>query len=447
VATPRAGRAGPLLRGICGDFAPRFVPKDPAGNRTAEQIDDAVTGASYNNMNQLTSQQAGGALVFKGTVSEPATVTVGGAPATVTTDNRFEGQATVPEGTGQVDVVATDPSGNVRTSTYEVNQAGSPKSFTYDLNGNMTSDGTRTYEWDAENRLVVVKEGATTIASYTYNAGGLRASKTVGGATTIYMLDGPSVVEERPSTGGLTKHFQGPWIDNVLASQDAAGTVTYYTRDHLGSIRDHVSVAGTVTLRRDYDPWGNVLAGRSTGGYAFTGREWESGVGLHYYRARYYDPAAARFASPDPIRLFGGFNFYSYVGGNPVSRVDPGGLRQSGGGGSCCPDIKSRKAEIHCVLDKIEAGRAIIECFPEGAQIGGFNYCYADGTSDPIDIDYITRTNPPCLVKCSVEHEKRHAEQCQRSRGNQAWAASERAAYMVELGCLIKQEREECCED
>jgi hypothetical protein len=70
-------------------------------------------------MNQLVSQQAGGALVFKGTVSEPASVTVGGKPATVTVDNRFEGQAEVPEGTGQVDIVATDPSRNVRTSTYD----------------------------------------------------------------------------------------------------------------------------------------------------------------------------------------------------------------------------------------------------------------------------------------------------------------------------------------
>jgi len=61
-----------------------YYSYDSAGNRTAEQIDDAVTGASYNNMNQLVTQQAGGALVFKGTVSEPASVTVGGQPATVT---------------------------------------------------------------------------------------------------------------------------------------------------------------------------------------------------------------------------------------------------------------------------------------------------------------------------------------------------------------------------
>ena len=197
---------------------PEFVPKDPAGNRTAEQIDDAVTGASYNNMNQLMSQQAGGALVFKGTVSEPANVTIAGKPATVTADNKFEGQAVVPGGTGQVAVTATDPSGNVRTSTYQVSQGATSKSFTYDLNGNMTSDGTRTYEWDAENRLVAAKEGGATVASYTYRNDGIRTSKTAGGVTTSYVLEGPSVAAEQLPGAGVRTHYYGLGIDDILGT-------------------------------------------------------------------------------------------------------------------------------------------------------------------------------------------------------------------------------------
>jgi RHS repeat-associated protein len=222
--------------------------------------------------------------------------------------------------------VATDPSGNVRTSTYEVSQAGAPKTFTYDLNGNMTSDGTRSYEWDAENRLVAVNEGATTIASYTYNATGLRTSKTVGGVTSSYVLDGLDAVEERLSTGDVTKHLHGPGLDNVLATQDGAGLATYVTHDHLGSVREHVDSLGTLTLRREYDPWGRILAGGSVGGWAFAGGEHDLETELQYYRSRYYDPRLGRFWSQDPIGSEKGLSKYRYARANPVAFRDALGL-------------------------------------------------------------------------------------------------------------------------
>ena len=45
--------------------------------------------------------------------------------------------------------------------------------------------------------------------------------------------------------------------------------------------------------------------------------------GLYYYRARYYDPAAGRFLSEDPIRLLSGNNFYRYVKNRPIDFRDP----------------------------------------------------------------------------------------------------------------------------
>lgn len=43
---------------------------------------------------------------------------------------------------------------------------------TYNGNGNLTYDGTFTYGYDAEGRLVSVKQGSTTVASYAYDAQG-----------------------------------------------------------------------------------------------------------------------------------------------------------------------------------------------------------------------------------------------------------------------------------
>ncbi|CAH1090967.1 RHS repeat-associated core domain-containing protein [Candidatus Nitrotoga sp. 1052] len=57
----------------------------------------------------------------------------------------------------------------------------------------------------------------------------------------------------------------------------------------------------------------------------YTGRDNDS-TGVYYYRARYFDPMLKRFISADPIGIAGGLNLYAYVGGDPLSWVDPLGL-------------------------------------------------------------------------------------------------------------------------
>jgi len=57
----------------------------------------------------------------------------------------------------------------------------------------------------------------------------------------------------------------------------------------------------------------------------YTGREYDRGTGLYYYRARYYDPEIGRFISEDPLGFKAGINFYAYVGNNSVNRNDPSG--------------------------------------------------------------------------------------------------------------------------
>jgi uncharacterized protein RhaS with RHS repeats len=46
---------------------------------------------------------------------------------------------------------------------------------------------------------------------------------------------------------------------------------------------------------------------------------------LYLAKYRVYDPHTGRWLSRDPIEEAGGVNLYGYVGGNPVSRIDPSG--------------------------------------------------------------------------------------------------------------------------
>jgi YD repeat-containing protein len=248
---------------------------DPAGNRTIEQIDDAVTLSAYDNLNRLTSQAPGGAMVIAGLLNEPGTVTINGVPATVDANNNFRGTVSTTSGTNTFTIVAKDATGNTTTKTYEIGVSGTGKTFTYDANGNLTSDGTKTYVWNALNQLVEVKEATTTIATFEYDGEGRRTEKVAAGLTHQYIYDAEDIVEERisGSTSDTIRYYHGAGIDEPLARKNSSDVVAYYLADHLGGIVQETNASGAVTLEREYDPWGVATAGATTSGHAFTGRE------------------------------------------------------------------------------------------------------------------------------------------------------------------------------
>jgi RHS repeat-associated protein len=195
----------------------------------------------------------------------------------------------------------------------------------FDFNGNMTSNGTDGYTWDARNHLV----STLSSASFQYDAFGRRTSKTIGGTTASFLYDGANVVQEVIGGTNTANSLTGR-IDEVFQRTDSAGARSFVT-DALRNALALTDSTGAMQTQYTYGPFGNVTASgaATTNSFAFTGRGLDA-TGLYFYRARYYDPQLSRFISEDPIGFKGGINVYAYVGNNPISFVDPLGLDACG---------------------------------------------------------------------------------------------------------------------
>jgi len=197
----------------------------------------------------------------------------------------------------------------------------------YDLNGNLTSDGTNTYTWNARNELTAIAGPIS--ATFVYDGSGRRRQKAVGGSTTVFLYDGFNTVQEQMGT--MTANLVvGLGIDERFVRSTATETDELLA-DALGSTLALANAAGTIQTAFTYEPFGVASASgsSSTNSYTFTGRE-DDGTGLYYYRARYYHPVLSRFVSEDPIGLTGGdVNLYGYVWQNPLRWQDPQGVAGS----------------------------------------------------------------------------------------------------------------------
>lgn len=239
----------------------------------------------------------------------------------------------------RMNLPAAVPPGSVDAGNRLVNWNG--KTITFDRNGNMTGDGTNTYVWDVRDRLVQIRDaGGGQIASFTYDAVGRRLTRDVNGNVMGYVYDGANVVQalngaavDNSQPGNvLATYITGLGIDELFAAQTGTGAsalVTSYLTDALGSTLRLADGNGAKLVDYSYEPYGATTADAAHANpFQYTGRE-NDGTGFYYYRARYYSPEMARFISADPLGLSAGLNFYSYVEGNPITYVDPLGLRVS----------------------------------------------------------------------------------------------------------------------
>ena len=102
----------------------------------------------------------------------------------------------------------------------------------------------------------------------------------------------------------------------------------YYTRDHLGSVRELTTSAGSIAARYDYDPYGrpSLVQGSNLADFQYAGYYEHQTSGLNLTKYRAYDPNTAKWLSRDPIGESEGSNVYGYVSNKAVNRFDPLGL-------------------------------------------------------------------------------------------------------------------------
>ena len=189
----------------------------------------------------------------------------------------------------------------------------------------------RAYTWDAEKRLVAIDyTGTNQRTEFTYDGRNrcVRILEKNGGTTSAdrrFVWCDYERCEERDATGAtVVRRF-------FLEGEQVGGQPYYYSRDHLGSVRQVTDGASTIRARYDYDPWGRrtKLSGDADATFGFTGHFVHDPSGLALAPFRPYDPQLGRWLSRDPIGEKGGTNLFAYVANNPLQFLDSLGLAKT----------------------------------------------------------------------------------------------------------------------
>ena len=216
------------------------------------------------------------------------------------------------------------------------------KTITYDKIGNPLSYLGYTLKWNG--RQLISLSGNGVVATYKYDADGLRSYKKVGSVESTYQYLGGKLVYEKRGDIELRYGYNSFGDLAVIRYTTGGTTYTYYVVcNSRGDVENIYKSNGTVQAHYTYDSWGNVISVTNANGKEITdttniglvnpiryrGYYYDTETGYYYLQSRYYNPQVGRFLNEDGYISTGqgilGFNMFAYCGNNPVIYSDKTG--------------------------------------------------------------------------------------------------------------------------
>ena len=203
--------------------------------------------------------------------------------------------------------------------------------ITYDAQGNPTSYLGHTLTWEKGRQLKSFDN-----TQYTYNANGIRTSKTVNGVEHTFVLDGTKILKESWGSNTIIPMYDN---EDAVCGIQYNGEPYYFFKNLQGDVIAIVNKDAETVAKYTYDAWGvptitqdtSVCAIAAINPYRYRGYFYDNEIGHYYIQSRYYNPVIGRFVNADVAETLeypseiGIINLYSYCKNKPINETDVSG--------------------------------------------------------------------------------------------------------------------------